>query len=73
MSYYEATDNTDSDLWHVQLASGEVCTMTLDLLDDAFQDGIISEQTYVWQEGSSDWVTLGELLGSTQSTPTPPC
>src|SRR6478609_2871672 len=63
MSYYEATDNTDSDLWHVQLASGEVCTMTLDLLDDAFQDGIITEQTWVWQEGSSDWVTLGEIAG----------
>src|SRR5260221_11380366 len=63
MGYYEATDSTDSDLWHVQLASGEVCTMTLDLLDDAFQDGIINEQTYVWQEGSPDWVTLGEVAG----------
>ncbi len=63
MSYYEATATTDSDLWHVQLASGEVCTMTLDLLDDAFQDGIINEQTFVWQEGSPDWVTLGEVAG----------
>jgi len=63
MGYYEATDSTDSDLWHVQLASGEVCTMTLDLLDDAFQDGIINEQTWVWQEGSNDWLTLGEVAG----------
>src|SRR5258708_575122 len=61
MSYYD--DPADSDLWHVQLASGEVCTMTLDLLDDAFQDGIINEQTYVWQDGSPDWVTLGEVAG----------
>jgi hypothetical protein len=63
MSYYDGTDSAESDLWHVQLASGEVCTMTLDLLDDAFQDGIINEQTYVWQEGSPDWVTLGEVAG----------
>jgi hypothetical protein len=63
MGYYDATDSADSDLWHVQLASGEVCTMTLDLLDDAFQDGIINEHTYVWQEGSPDWVTLGEVAG----------
>lgn len=63
MSYHEATDPADRDLWHVQLANGEVCTMTLDLLDDAFQDGIINEQTYVWQEGSPDWLTLGEVAG----------
>src|SRR6476660_9595446 len=63
MSYYEASSPAESDLWHVQLASGEVCTMTLDLLDDAFQDGIINEQTYVWQEGGSDWVTLAEIAG----------
>jgi GYF domain 2 len=63
MSYHEAMGAVDSDLWHVQLASGEVCTMTLDLLDDAFQDGIISEQTFVWQEGSPNWTTLGEVAG----------
>jgi hypothetical protein len=63
MSYYEASSPAESDLWHVQLASGEVCTMTLDLLDDAFQDGIIDERTYVWQEGTPDWTTLGEVAG----------
>jgi hypothetical protein len=62
MSQYDATP-MDSDLWHVQLANGEVCTMTLDLLDDAFQDGIIDKHTYIWQEGSPDWVTLGDVAG----------
>ena len=65
MSYYEATDQTanDSDLWHVQLASGDVCLMTLDQLDDAFQSGVISENTYLWQEGATGWVTLREVAG----------
>jgi hypothetical protein len=65
MSYYEATDPTpaDDDLWHVQLASGDVCLMTLDQLDDAFQTGVISENTYLWQEGATGWVTLREVAG----------
>jgi hypothetical protein len=68
MSYYEATDQTttdtdDDDLWHVQLASGEVCLMTLDELDDAFQTGVIHENTYLWQEGATGWVTLREVAG----------
>ncbi len=65
MSYYEAIDQTpsDDDLWHVQLASGEVCLMTLDQLDDAFNTGVISENTYLWQEGATGWVTLREVAG----------
>ena len=65
MSYIEATDPTpaDDDLWHVQLASGDVCLMTLDQLDDAFQTGVVSENTYLWQEGATGWVTLREVAG----------
>ncbi len=67
MSYYEATDQTEAEteneLWHVQLASGDVCMMTLEQLDDAFQTGVISENTYLWQEGATGWVTLREVAG----------
>jgi hypothetical protein len=71
MSYYEATESTpaDDDLWHVQLASGEVCMMTLDQLDDAFQNGVISENTYLWQEGATGWVTLREVAGLDSDEP----
>jgi hypothetical protein len=54
MSHHEATGYTpeiDGDLWHVQLASGDVCLMTLEQLDDAFQTSVINENTYLWQEG----------------------
>src|SRR6185436_10735447 len=65
MSYIEATGATpaDDDLWHVQLASGDVCLMSLEQLDDAFQTGVISENTYLWQEGATGWVTLREVAG----------
>jgi hypothetical protein len=66
MSEVESTmDQTESNdpLWQVQLASGQVCRMTLELLDDAFQDGLINEQTLVMQDGTSEWLTLGALLG----------
>src|SRR3954471_13529925 len=65
MSYNEASDLTESDedIWHVQLGSGDVCLMTLEQLDDAFQTGVIHENTYLWQEGASGWVTLSEVAG----------
>jgi hypothetical protein len=66
MSEVESTtDQTESNdpLWQVQLASGQVCRMTLELLDDAFQDGLISENTLIMQDGTSEWVTLREVAG----------
>ena len=61
MSEVESTsDQTESNepLWQVQLASGQVCRMTLELLDDAFQDGLITENTLIMQDGTTEWVTL---------------
>jgi len=65
MSEVESTDQTESNepLWQVQLASGQVCRMTLELLDDAFQDGLITENTLIMQDGTSEWVTLREVAG----------
>lgn len=51
------------DFWHVQMANGTVCTMTLDDLDEAFQKGRIDEGTYVLKHGDAAWATLRELLG----------
>jgi hypothetical protein len=60
------------DLWHVQLESGEVRVLTLDQLDAFYQNGIIDEQTYVLEDGSMDWRTLGDVLGVTEPEPAPP-
>ena len=66
MSEVESTsDQTESNdpLWQVQLASGQVCRMTLELLDDAFQDGLITEDTLIMQDGTTEWVTLRQVAG----------
>jgi hypothetical protein len=66
MSEVESTtDQTESNepLWQVQLASGQLCRMTLELLDDAFQDGLITEDTLIMQDGTSEWVTLRDVAG----------
>ncbi|HEX7664601.1 MAG TPA: hypothetical protein VF407_08825 [Polyangiaceae bacterium] len=52
-----------NDLWHVQMASGDVLVMTLDELDEAFQSDRIDESTMVLQGGSLKWAPLGEVLG----------
>jgi hypothetical protein len=66
MSEVESTsDQTESNdpLWQVQLASGQICRMTLELLDDAFQDGLITEDTLIMQDGTTEWVTLRQVAG----------
>ncbi|HVU05287.1 MAG TPA: hypothetical protein VHE30_26245 [Polyangiaceae bacterium] len=56
-------ESLEQDLWHVEVASGEVKVVTLDQLDEAFQQGLVNEGTRVWQEGMPAAMTLAELLG----------
>jgi len=75
MSYQQVTNHTpevDGDVWHVQLASGDICLMTLDQLDNAFQTSVINENTYLWQEGAAGWVTLREIAGLDVEDEAPP-
>ncbi len=66
MSTLDAASGTDNqaDLWHVQVAAGDLRTMSLDELDSAFQDGVINEGTYVRHDGADTWAQLGQVLGS---------
>src|SRR3954468_23103054 len=65
MNNYAASGHIadNEDLWHVQLATGEVRPMTLDQLDEAFQDGIVTEETFVYQSETNRWAKLGEVAG----------
>lgn len=55
--------NEQSERWYVQFDSQEVRLMTLDELDDAFQKGLVHEETYVIPVGATEWQTLGAILG----------
>ena len=65
MSSTEGSDSTvpANELWRVQLATGEMRAMSLDALDDAFQDGLISENTPVLPPGATAWTKLGDAAG----------
>ncbi len=69
MSNLEAGSETSNDLWHVQLPTGEVRQWSLDQLDAAFQADVINEWTHVLQDGSTEWMKLGELLGLDTAAP----
>ncbi len=52
-----------SELWFVQLPSGDVRAMTLEALDAAFQAGSIDESTLVREDGEIKWSTLADIAG----------
>lgn len=66
MSSMDASSGNEDqdDLWFVQLASGDVRAMTLDALDAAFQEGRVTEGTYVRHDGADAWAQLGQVLGA---------
>src|SRR5262245_27187563 len=63
MSYAATAQDETEDRYHTQVEAGDVRLCTLDQLDAAFNAGLIHENTYVCLEGSSEWLTLGEVAG----------
>jgi hypothetical protein len=49
-----------NEQWHVLLGNGEVCRMSLGMLDEAFEDGVVHEGTFICREGTDDWISLRE-------------
>jgi hypothetical protein len=56
-------DDPASEIWHVQVAAGDVRVVDLDKLDDLFRFEVIDENVFVWQTGMQKWARLGDLLG----------
>ncbi len=50
-------------MWYVKLADGDVERVTLDQLDEAFQNGRVDENSMVLADGSDKWMKLADLLG----------
>jgi hypothetical protein len=50
-------------VWHVQVEGEGVKIWTLDQLDAAYKAGLVDDATYVFEDGASEWLTLGVLLG----------
>jgi hypothetical protein len=69
MSHAAVAQDETEDRYHTQIEAGDVRLFTLDQLDAAFNAGLIHENTYVCLEGSSEWLTLGEVAGLSDEEP----
>ncbi|HXN32284.1 MAG TPA: zinc-ribbon domain-containing protein [Polyangiaceae bacterium] len=47
--------------WHVSVADNDQRTMRLAQLVDAYNAGIVAQDTFIWTEGMSDWKPLSEV------------
>lgn len=68
---YEETE----DRFYAQFDSRDVKLMTLDELTEAFEAGLIHENTFVCREGESEWLTLAVVAGLNEEEepePAPP-
>lgn len=60
----------NDELWRVQLSTGEIRMMTIEALDEAFEQGLIDARVPVLPPGASAWTTLGEAAGLEDDCPT---
>jgi predicted Zn finger-like uncharacterized protein len=57
----ERSSAADAGAWHVNIAENEQRTMSMAELVDAYNAGVVTQDTFVWTEGMDDWKTLGEV------------
>jgi len=62
---HELMDDDDEveESWQVQVAQGDVRTLSLEQLDDFYRLSIIDDETQVWNPGMVRWASLGSVLG----------
>jgi len=65
------SSSPDDDLWLVKLPDGTVRSMTVDAMDDAFQNGELDASTAVQAPDGEGWTTLGAVAGLDESADVP--
>jgi len=51
----------DNAQWHVNVADNDQRTMTLAELVDAYNTGVVTQDTFIWTDGMDDWKPLAEV------------
>lgn len=76
MTHHDDMPNEETeDRFYAQFDSRDVKLMTLDELTEAFEAGLIHENTFVCREGESEWLTLAVVAGLNEEEepePAPP-
>jgi hypothetical protein len=68
----EILDDSDDEIWNVQLSDGEVRSVSLDKLNDLYRFSLIDDNAFVWQPGMQNWTRLSTLLGVDAPEPDEP-
>jgi len=51
----------DATQWHVNIAENDQRTMSLAELVDAYNTGVVTQDTFIWTDGMDDWKPLAEV------------
>lgn len=58
---YDYTAQGSAEQWTVNVADGDQRTMTSVELIDAYKSGVVTDETFCWKDGMSDWLPLREI------------
>jgi predicted Zn finger-like uncharacterized protein len=58
---YTAQGAQGGEPWTVNVADGDQRTMTDTEVADAYHAGVVSDETFCWKDGMSDWLPLREI------------
>ena len=51
----------DTTQWHVNVAENDQRTLTLAELVDAYNNSVVTQDTFIWTDGMDDWKPLAEV------------
>jgi len=51
----------DTTQWHVNVAENDQRTLTIGELIDAYNSGVVTQDTFIWTDGMDDWKPLAEV------------
>jgi predicted Zn finger-like uncharacterized protein len=60
-AYDYAPQSAGGDQWTVNVADGDQRTMTDQEVADAYHAGAITDETFCWKDGMTDWLPLREI------------
>ena len=55
-----AGGGTDTQ-WHVNVSDNDQRNMTIHELCDAYNAGVVTQETFIWTDGMDDWKPLSEV------------
>src|SRR5579883_1916176 len=60
---FDYTAQGSAEQWTVNVADGDQRTLTSAEIVDLYKSGIVTDETYCWKDGMSDWLPLREIEG----------